>query len=179
VSAAARDLQAFIAQCAQGALDARSAFQQVYGALIYTFPVRIFHLSENEAGDFYLYVFEKDRIFKRIQSFEGRNEIRFETYLSYYVLRDLFLEWMRTTKRVETVSLEMPVVGFESTGGREKTLQDVLPTGEPSLDVSLAEADNVKEIERILHQLDAEMLWSREKGHKVKRPEHIFRSHSD
>jgi hypothetical protein len=38
----------------------------------------------------------------------------------------------------------------------EKTLQDVLPIGEPSLDFSFAEADNVKEIERVLHKLDAE-----------------------
>ena len=83
-----RDLEAIIAACARGDPEARAAFQEGYGPLIYTFPVRIFHLPEEEASNFYLYVFEKARIFKRIKMFEGRNAIQFKTYLSYYVLRD-------------------------------------------------------------------------------------------
>ena len=108
------DLKVLIAQCVSGDLEARTKFQEVYGPLIYTFPRRIFRLPNEEAGNFYLYVFEKDRIFKRIRSFEGRNAIQFETYLSYYVLRDLFLEWVRTADQVDTVSLDLPVAELDA-----------------------------------------------------------------
>ena len=40
------DLRALIAGCTRGDPDAQMAFQDAYGALIYTFPVRIFRLSE-------------------------------------------------------------------------------------------------------------------------------------
>jgi hypothetical protein len=52
-----QDLKGFINACVRGDATARRAFQETYGALIYTFPVRIYHLSKDEAGDFYLYVF--------------------------------------------------------------------------------------------------------------------------
>jgi RNA polymerase sigma factor (sigma-70 family) len=151
-----RDLKAFIAGCARGDRDVRTEFQALYGSLIYTFPMRIFHLSEEEAGDFYLYVFEKERIFRRIQSFEGRNAMQFETYLSYYVLKDLFLEWVRTAEQVETVSLDMPIGGSDTDGERLVTVQDVLPTADPAPDTILAESREVQEVERVLHQLEAE-----------------------
>ena len=81
-------------------------FQEAYGSLIYSFPVRMFRLDQSEAGEFYLYAFESGRIFRRMQSFEGRNNIQFTTYLSFYVLRDLFLEWLRTRHDMDTVSLD-------------------------------------------------------------------------
>src|SRR5437899_12228673 len=103
------DCKALIAGCVSGNLDARTTFQEVYGPLIYTFPRRIFHLPEGEAGNFYIYVFEKDRIFKKIRSFEGRNAIQFETYLSYYVLKSLFLDWVPIVEQLDTVSLPILV----------------------------------------------------------------------
>jgi RNA polymerase sigma factor (sigma-70 family) len=151
------DLKVFIADCTRGESEARAAFQEGYGALIYTFPVRIFHRPEEEAGNFYLYVFEKGRIFKRIKSFEGRNAMQFETYLSYYVLRDLWLEWVRTTEQVDMASLDMPVgVGAISESGQTLTMQDRLSTEDPTPDTVLVQADESKEVERVLHQLDAE-----------------------
>jgi len=98
VEVTSQDVRAIIQQCARGDRAARIAFQEEYGPLIDSFPVRVFHLSEADAGEFYLYAFEKDRIFQRIRTFEGRNAIQFTTYLSFYVLRDLFLEWLRTRK---------------------------------------------------------------------------------
>jgi len=151
-----QDLKTFIAACARGAPEARTAFQERYSALIYTFPVRIFGLPEDEAGDFYLYVFEKERIFKRISSFEGRNAMQFETYLSYYVLRDLFLEWVRTRQQVDMVSLDAPVGEATSEGERTSTVQDLLPTAESTPDAIMAEADEAQEVEGILRQLDVE-----------------------
>jgi len=133
------------------------AFQDAYGALIYAFPVRIFHLSEAEAGDFYLYVFEQERIFKRLRSFEGRNAIQFETYLSYYVLRDLCLEWLRTREQVETVSLNAPVVNVETCGERAAlTLKDVLPAPEAAFDTMLEAAEDLERVESVFAQLSEE-----------------------
>jgi hypothetical protein len=51
------DLKGLLDACAGGNAEARMTFQEAYGSLIYTFPRRIYHLSEDEAGDFYLYVF--------------------------------------------------------------------------------------------------------------------------
>jgi RNA polymerase sigma factor (sigma-70 family) len=150
------DLKACIDGCVRGDPDARTVFQETYGALIYTFPIRIFHVQEEEAGDFYLYVFEKERIFKRIRSFEGRNAMQFETYLSYYVLRDLFLEWVRTTERLDTVSLDMPVKGSEPEDEQSRTVQDVLAADQPDPETVSVEADDAKTVERVLHRLDVE-----------------------
>jgi RNA polymerase sigma factor (sigma-70 family) len=113
-----------IQACASGDLAARRRFQDEYGEDIYNFPIKIYRLPLDEAGDFYLYVFENDRIFSRMATFAGRNNIQFRTFLSYYVLKHLFLEWRRTQKEVETVSLSTPL-GDSSEGGR--VLEDVLP----------------------------------------------------
>src|SRR5262249_58961237 len=56
--------------------------------------------------DFYLYAFERDRIFARLRSFEGRNAIQLRTFLAYYVLRVLFLDWQRGRHELDTVSLD-------------------------------------------------------------------------
>src|SRR5262249_24984233 len=41
----------------------------------------------------------------RMRTFEGRNRIQFRTFLAYYVLRSLFLEWQRGNRELDTVSL--------------------------------------------------------------------------
>ena len=150
------DLKALIAGCTRGDPDAQMAFQDAYGALLYTFPVRIFRLSEEEAGDFYLYVFEKERIFKRLSSFEGRHAIQFETYLSYYVLRDLCLEWLRTREHLETVSLEAPVGDAETGGDRGRTLQDVLPAPDVAFETMLEATEDLALVESVFSQLSEE-----------------------
>ncbi len=106
VEAATQDVRALIQRCVRGEPEAQMAFQEAYGSLIYSFPVRIFRLDQSEAGEFYLYTFESGRIFRRMQTFEGRNSIQFTNYLSFYVLRDLFLEWLRTRQDIDTVSLD-------------------------------------------------------------------------
>ena len=104
------DVLRLIADCLSDDLtvrgDARRRFQDEYGAVIYHFPVKIGGLPEEAAGDFYLYVFANDRIFLRLRTFQGRNNIQFHTFLSYYVLKTLFLGWLRTRRGVETVSLD-------------------------------------------------------------------------
>jgi DNA-directed RNA polymerase specialized sigma24 family protein len=111
-------------------------------------------LPEDDAGDFYLYVFDKDRIFKRLRSFEGRNQIQFETFLSYYVLRDLFLEWTRSHTRLDTVSIDMPIGNSASDGERSRTIEDVLAVADLTPDVGLVQSDEEQEMAAILAQMD-------------------------
>ncbi len=120
------DIRAFLQTCASGNNDARLRFQEEYGEDIYNFPIKIYRLPEEDAGDFYLYVFENERIFTRMRTFEGRNSIQFRTFLSYYVLKHLFLEWQRTRKNLETISLSTPL--DTSADGESRTLEDVLPS---------------------------------------------------
>ncbi len=117
------ELLSFLRACAEGDGAARQQFQDEYGEDIYNFPVKIYNAPLEEAGDFYLYVFIEDRIFVRIKTFEGRNSIQFRTFLSYYVLKHLFLEWRRTKKEIDTISLSTPL-GDGKEGGR--VLEDIL-----------------------------------------------------
>ncbi len=118
------EILALIQACASGDPESRRQFQDEYGEDIYNFPVKIYRTPLDEAGDFYVYVFENDRIFSRMATFGGRNNIQFRTFLSYYVLKHLFLEWRRTQKELETISLSTPL-GDSGEGGR--ILEDILP----------------------------------------------------
>ena len=150
-----RDLKNFVEACARGNSDARIAFQEEFGALIYSFPVRIYHLSPDEAGDFYVYVFENERIFKRMSTFQGRNNMQFTTYLSYYVLRDLFFEWQRSMEHVNLVSLQAPLTDAAD-DERARTMQEVLPAAAPTPEHVLEDATDVRAIEAVLTQLEPE-----------------------
>ena len=99
------DVRELVRGCAAGDGAARRAFQDRFGEDVYNFPVKIYGVSAERAADFYVYVFEADRIFTRMRTFEGRNGIQFRTFLAYYVLRSLFLEWQRGSRELDTVSL--------------------------------------------------------------------------
>lgn len=119
------ELREIVKCCLAGNTDARVRFQGLLGDFIYNYPVKMFHLPNDRAGDFYIYVFENDRLFKRLKGFEGRNNAQFRTYLGYYVLRDLFLEWQRGQKEPETVSFET-IVARDHLAGEETTLNDFI-----------------------------------------------------
>jgi RNA polymerase sigma factor (sigma-70 family) len=99
------DVRDLVRACAGADAAARRTFQDCYGEDIYNFPVKIYGVPAERAVDFYVYAFERDRIFTRIRTFEGRNGIQFRTFLAYYVLRSLFLEWQRGNRELDTVSL--------------------------------------------------------------------------
>jgi RNA polymerase sigma factor (sigma-70 family) len=99
------DVLDLVRACASGDSGARRTFQDRYGEDIYNFPVKIYRVPPDLAADFYVYVFERDRIFTRLRTFEGRNRIQFRTFLAYYLLRSLFLEWQRGRRELETVPL--------------------------------------------------------------------------
>ena len=114
----------FLNACAAGDTTARRHFQEIYGEDIYNFPVKIYGTPIEEAGDYYLYVFDRDRIFARLKTFEGRNSIQFRTFLSHYVLKHLFLAWRRTCKEIDTISLQTPI---DNSDDESRTLEDILP----------------------------------------------------
>jgi hypothetical protein len=151
-----QDIQAFIAQCCSGNSSAQSTFQQRYGLLIYTFPMRIFRLPEDVGGEFYVYAFENSRIFRKLRSYEGRNAIQFETYLSYYVLQDLMLDLQRTTEQVEFVSLEMSLAGDGVVAGETKSGRDVRAGALLTPDRLLDMIDESQEVDQLLEHLPEE-----------------------
>ena len=96
--------RALIQRCVAGDGEAIVSFQQVYGELIYAYPMRVYHIPRDEAGDFYVFALDKGRIFRRVQTFEGRTSLR--AYLLGFVLDHLVLEWKRGEREIETVSME-------------------------------------------------------------------------
>jgi RNA polymerase sigma factor (sigma-70 family) len=117
-----RSLEELLRSCVAGEAAARRQFQDEYGEEIYNFPLKIYRVPADRAADFYVYVFERDRIFSRLRTFEGRNNIQFRTFLAFYVLESLFREWQRTHHDLDTVSLSEPS-GSDPNG---RPLEDVL-----------------------------------------------------
>ena len=103
------ELKHLIASCGKDNLQAKQEFQALYGKAIYNFPVKVFRIEKDRAGDFYLYAFENNRIFRRLRNFKGE-KIGFESYLNHFVLRDLALEWLRkeSSTSIHTIPLEDP-----------------------------------------------------------------------
>jgi RNA polymerase sigma factor (sigma-70 family) len=114
------DIFDLIRACTAGDAAARRQFQDDYGEDIYYFPVKLHGLPLDKAGDFYVYVFENDRIFARLRTFAGRKDIQFRTFLSFFVLKSLFLDWLRTVREVDMVPVSTPEPGFSGQPDAEK-----------------------------------------------------------
>ena len=56
------DVRGLIRRCAEGDTSARRRFQDEFGTDVYTFPVRLYGVPAERAADFYVYVFENDRM---------------------------------------------------------------------------------------------------------------------
>lgn len=93
-----------IARCGAGDAAAARRFQELYGELVYGYPLRVYRTPADEAGDFYVFAFDGGRLFRRLRTFEGRVPLR--AYLLGFVLDDLVLEWRRGQRSVDTVSLD-------------------------------------------------------------------------
>ncbi|HVN83998.1 MAG TPA: hypothetical protein VMW17_04040 [Candidatus Binatia bacterium] len=123
-----REALDLIRRALAGEPSATLEFQQIYGELIYGYPIRVYRLPADEAGDFYVFAFDQGRIFRRLRTFEGRAPLR--AYLLGFVLDDLVLEWKRGQREIETVPIEsvgeLPdggdtMRGFRSTAGGGNT----------------------------------------------------------
>jgi RNA polymerase sigma factor (sigma-70 family) len=117
------ELKHLLTSCCEDKLRAKQEFQSRYGKAIYNFPVKVFRIKEERAGDFYLYAFENNRIFKRLRHFRGET-ITFESYLKHFVLRDLALEWLR---KESNTSIQMSALVYEPStddGNREPCCEE-------------------------------------------------------
>jgi RNA polymerase sigma factor (sigma-70 family) len=85
-----------IDQCKKQNSDALERFFELYSIDIYNFPIKVFQFSEEEAGDFFLFAFERLRDGKRFKTFRG--ESSFKTWF-YSVLRNLVMDWIRANKK--------------------------------------------------------------------------------
>lgn len=92
-----------IRRCLAGEVAAINEFQQAFGALVYEHPGRVYRLPADQAGDFYVFAFERGRIFRRLQTFEGRTSLR--NYLVGCVLDNLFLEWRRGRREPDVITI--------------------------------------------------------------------------
>jgi hypothetical protein len=113
--------------------------------------MKVYRLPHEQAADFYVYVFDNGRIFARLKTFEGRNAIQFRTFLFSYVLKCLFVDWQRTQKEIETISLGTTLGNSED--GKERTLEDILldPT---SVEHLAEESTNQHLASEIVHSLE-------------------------
>lgn len=94
-----------IAACLAGSETARRQFQEQFGPLVYRFGSR-FGDGSTEPGEFYLYVFEGDRLFRRLRSYRGIASLG--GFLRSYILPDLHRR-LRAVKRrtaLDTVPLK-------------------------------------------------------------------------
>ena len=94
-----------VGDCLAGDATARVQFQQQFGPLIYRFGEVASAASRAESGDFYVYLFDNDRLFRRLRTYEGRASLG--AYLRGYALPDLYRQFraMTTKKTIDTISL--------------------------------------------------------------------------
>jgi RNA polymerase sigma factor (sigma-70 family) len=97
----ARDL---VRRCLSGNREAVHKFQERYGELIYGYPTRVYGTAAEHAADFYVYAFDKERIFHRLRTFSGRAPLR--AYLLSYVLDHLAIDWQRAAREVDTLPMD-------------------------------------------------------------------------
>ncbi len=88
--------------CGKGDAAALKQFFEEFAEDIYNFPIKVFHLDQDAASDFFLYAFERLKDGGRFGSFQGRSSFR--TWF-YTVLRNLVIDWMRTIREVDTVQV--------------------------------------------------------------------------
>lgn len=98
-----KEILALVNQCKTGDANALERFFQIYGQDIYNFPIRVFNMTEDEAGDFFLFAFERLRDGRRMRTFVG--DSKFRSWL-YTVLRNLVIDWLRTRRELDMIPVE-------------------------------------------------------------------------
>jgi DNA-directed RNA polymerase specialized sigma24 family protein len=100
------DGKRLVADCLAGVAVARARFQEQFGPLIYSFVGGGGGQPPVEPGDFYVYLFEDDRLFRRLRSYEGRASLA--AFLRGFVLPDLLKRFRATVKdaTLDTVPLD-------------------------------------------------------------------------
>lgn len=142
-------IKALVKKCVAGDIQSIREFFDIYCEDIYNFPIRVFHLDEDQASEFFLYAFEKLKNGKRFKSYKGKS--RFRTWF-FTVLRNLVIDWMRTIKEVHTISLQSKS-GNDNSG---ITIIENMPDKRPELYASTSQLDDFKKFITQLSELPVE-----------------------
>jgi hypothetical protein len=94
-----------VALCVAGDSAARTRFQDTFGPFIYRFA-EYMGRGRIEPGDFYIYLFENDRLYWRLASYKGVAPLA--AFLRGYALPDMFRQFELKMRRrtIDTVSLD-------------------------------------------------------------------------
>lgn len=125
------DIRRIVDGCKKGNAESLQRFFDLYGQDIYNFPMRVFSMTEDDAGDFFLFAFERLRDGRRMRTFVG--DSRFRTWL-YTVLRNLVIDWLRSRREIELI----PVDRIEREEGRPSASVTVETGGMDEVSVLLA-----------------------------------------
>ncbi|EKR73136.1 RNA polymerase sigma factor [Leptospira noguchii] len=120
-----------VSRCGDGEEDALRQFFEIYSEDIYNFPMKIFHLSEDDAGDFFIYAFERLKTGSRFGSFKGKSSFR--TWF-YSVLRNMLIDWQRTKRELKVTNL-----GKISKEGKEYATIEDEPDTRPEMQEEASE----------------------------------------
>ena len=94
-----------VQRCLSGCKEARAEFESLYLDLIVQFPSRARGRDTNvEPAEFYLFLFEGDRLYRRLGSFHGGIALR--SFLEHYVLPTMLSQCERALKRIREYSVE-------------------------------------------------------------------------
>ncbi len=144
---ARKEILELVQKCGAGDREALQAFFDRYSEDIYNFPIKVFHLDEDAASDFYLYAFERLKEGGRFKSFQGRSSFR--TWF-YTVLRNLVIDWMRTIRELNTV----PARRVDERGKEFATIEN---TPDPRLERDLEDTGELEDFFRRLQHLSLEL----------------------
>ncbi|MBK8394546.1 MAG: RNA polymerase sigma factor [Leptospiraceae bacterium] len=95
------EIFALVQSCATGNQESLKKFFEVFSEDIYNFPIRVFHLEEDDASEFFIYAYERLKSGKRFHTFVGKSG--FKTWL-YTVLRNMLIDWKRNKRELKIVS---------------------------------------------------------------------------
>jgi RNA polymerase sigma factor (sigma-70 family) len=95
------EIFALVQSCANGNADSLKKFFEEFSEDIYNFPIRVFHLEEDDASEFFIYAYERLKSGKRFQTFVSKSG--FKTWL-YTVLRNMLIDWKRNKRELKIVS---------------------------------------------------------------------------
>ncbi len=95
------EIFALVQSCATGNTESLKKFFEEFSEDIYNFPIRVFHLEEDDASEFFIYAYERLKSGKRFQTFVGKSG--FKTWL-YTVLRNMLIDWKRNKRELKIVS---------------------------------------------------------------------------
>ncbi|MFN3604214.1 MAG: RNA polymerase sigma factor [Leptonema sp. (in: bacteria)] len=106
-----------INQCKEQNPYALEKFFNLYSLEIYNFPIKVFQFKEEDAGDFFIFAFERLRDGKRLKTFKG--DSTFKTWF-YSVLRNLVIDFIRQNKKFKSLK----ILNYESLSEIESKLKN-------------------------------------------------------